>query len=140
MNDVSLNNNDIDEMLERLEDVKSKSSDTSKAKVTRRLSFGGTDVERVSVLELSDPSGVHSDGSYFILIRELLNNIEELSSQNNYKSKKINKIHHDLLLTNKILISIDNSLHIHNLIELYVNGIISEDEFYMKYAETKKED
>ncbi len=135
MNEVSLNNNDdIEEMLEKLEEVKSKSSDSSKAHLTRRLSFDRSDVEQISVLELTDPSGVYSASSFYILVRELVNDIDELVKQDNYRSKKTNKIHHDLLSTNKILLSIDNSLHIHNLIELYKDDIISEDEFYMKLS------
>lgn len=68
----------------------------------------------------------HDNNSFYILIREMIDYINQLNIESKHQGQKINKIHHDLSRINNELINIDNSLQINNLIKLYDKEIVDE--------------
>lgn len=124
---------DINEMIEKLANYPdNKSESTSAIHRGFRQNPVSDRVEQVSVIELNSPDEDYVP--FYYLIQKIAENIETISTDNKKQIKKINKLHHDLLNINAGLVSIDRNLYKLNLIKLYENQLISEDEMIDKYA------
>lgn len=118
---------DVDDMLEKLSEI-GEANYNSSNKIMRR--FSEKEVDEISVVELQSPyplgNVTNDEGSFYSLMNQMVDIINQLSKENKYQSQKINKIHHDLSRINNDLINIDNTLQITNLIKLFENEIIDD--------------